>query len=118
MTARLGPQRSQLLGGWACEGKADAPLPTLTPTSPSAPGPAGLRFAGLRAGLPGPGGIRRAQQQRVPLGAGHGAEPSRAGTARAGAGQVHPGGTGEASPEGLREPRSAVITSTADQPWR
>lgn len=70
----------------------------LTPTSLPAPGPAELRSAGLGAGLPGPGGFRGAQQQRFPLGAGHGAEPSRACTARAGAGQVHSRGTGEAAP--------------------
>lgn len=78
------------------------PRPPLTPTSLPAPGPAGLRFAGLRAGLPGPGGLRRSQQQRVSLGAGHGAEPPRAGAASSSTGEVHPRGTGGARAAGLR----------------
>lgn len=70
----------------------------MTPTLSPAPGPAGLRFAGLCEGLPSPGRFRGSQQQRVPLGAGHGAEPPGTCTARAGAGQVHSRGTGEARP--------------------
>lgn len=88
-------------GGWACEGQGpDATAHPDAHSSP-APGPARLRFTGLCAGLLGPGGIRRSQQQRVPLGAGHGAEPARAHAARTGAGQVHPCGTGEARPAAL-----------------